>query len=59
MSKTRTKDYYHIDPYGEKRYSIGKGRKKGRNISDWEDKKQDQYLKYLENIRKTEKNKPL
>ena len=57
MSKTRTKDYYHIDPYGEKRYSIGKGSKKGRSISDWEDKKQDQYLKYLEKIRESEKNK--
>jgi hypothetical protein len=57
VAKTRTKNYYLIDPYGEKKYSIGKSSKKGRSISDWEDKKQDQYLKYLESIREKEKNK--
>ena len=57
MKKTTTKDYYRIDPYGEKKYIIGKGSKKGRSISDWEDKKQDEYLKYLESIREKEKNK--
>lgn len=37
-----------ITPNGEKKFFRGKGRNKDRNIDTWEDKRQDAYLKRLE-----------
>jgi len=56
MSKNRTTKTYpsgsnFITPYGERKFLRGPGRKKERNISDWEDKRQDAYLKALEKSR--------
>jgi hypothetical protein len=40
-----------ITPDGSKKFYKGKGRKSDRNIDTWEDKKQDAYLKVLEEKR--------
>ena len=40
-----------VTPYGDNKFFRGKGIKKDRNISTWEDKRQDAYLKVLEKAR--------
>jgi hypothetical protein len=40
-----------ITPDGGKKFYKGKGRRSDRNIDTWEDKKQDAYLKVLEEKR--------
>ena len=53
--KIQSKDhrYTHTitDGGGNALFYKGKGRKSDRNVSDWEDRKQDAYLKKLEESR--------
>lgn len=44
-----TETYVVADSYGNKTFF--KGRTKDRNIEDWEDKRQNEYLEYLEKTR--------
>lgn len=39
-----------IDSNGDKKFYKGKGRKKDKNVDDWEDRKQDAYLRKLEEV---------
>lgn len=50
-----TETYVVTDANGNKTFF--KGRTRDRNIEDWEDRKQNEYLKYLESIRKSENQK--
>lgn len=58
---TITKQYKtggdYVNEYGESKFFRGKGLKKDRNIDTWEDKRQDQYLKWLEEQRAKESKK--
>ena len=37
----------YVDPYGERKFYKGSGKRKERNIDTWEDKKQDKILSDL------------
>jgi hypothetical protein len=44
-----------VTAYGDNKFYRGKGRKSDRNIDTWEDRKQDAYLKALEEARAKKK----
>jgi hypothetical protein len=44
-----------VTAYGDNKFYRGKGRKSDRNVDTWEDRKQEAYLKALEEARAKKK----